>query len=771
MKRTRKWWLVGGLGGAAWSVVLTLWLGCGTEKEVSRVETPTPLPPIEDRGRIAVPPPAEAGPASAHTRASPVLQFDTGRTLMALSADGRWIVEAGGAAGFEVRLWDVVSGAYRDRVGLKGRTAQHLGWAGDSPVVVTSGGRVFIWDLGGRRLTEVRGGRCAPDVVAGGPDGTFGLAGEGCVSIREDGRWIQLRPEALARADGLAFDSDLVVVIGRDPRDRARGWVWLRRVGVGGAVATQAPSSPSPAATPGPEPTPTLAPADRAPLPLVLPVSASGGGSLPPRVACQGTRIFVSTPDGRLLSWNASPSGLDPGPSVELPESATDVQLLPDAGRYLAVTGDGQILSGDIERGRPRWRGELPDHGPGVVPRLLTLSAEGDHVVVDLGRPRLLDLGDWRLGRPFPSQEPPRVTGLLWDAPLRRLVQAAVVKREGAEGLAVVVWTLQGRESPAIHFLENLDGSIAEGQGTPMGLSLDGRRVAVGAARHVYVLDVASGERYSRLPVDGAVAVAFHPDGESLYTISEQGEVRRWEVAGDETGEIITRYGERLTAAAGSVSEALIVAALGRHGRSRPKLELLATERRQVMRRLTLRGEVQALAPSASGNVVAGSFAPRGLQVWTVPAGVSRGKLTAARARAFALDALGKYLVFGKEDLRTWRVGSRRGRPAGRRLTWLPGELTAVAVAPRLRCVAAADTSGVVTIHDGKGRRRASLVLVDTERWLAFTENGMFAGVPTAFPLLRLRSGQGPLVVPDVESGLHDRGGVWRAIAAVCSAR
>ncbi len=799
-------------GRAAWQALVAIVIAaCGSGSSRSDKATPTPEPVVEDRGRLAIRAPVDPGPASAQPHARPLPQFAMEGETMALSADGRLMVEAGGPNQFEVRLWDVDAGAYRAFILLEGRTAAHLSWYGDQPVIVTSGGKILLWDLEREVLRRIPGASCRPDLVSAGDGKAFGVAGPGCVSLYEDGHWIRLALPGLARALSLAFDPHLVAVAGTGTGGAVRGWVWARDLDTAGQpgdaeIPPGAPGEPAraeeevgdgppsqgtaseqgsaqpldqasghpagttPAPTP-PVPTPTPAFPERPPLEVVVPASPGApGGKVPAwmAVGCGPGRVYLATGQGRILTWLTRGGSLAPGPAIDLPPGVSDVRFPPGTGRFLALTARGEILSGDLDAARIRWRGELPDHEKSAVPRFLAVAPGGERAAVDLGRPTLLDLAEWRLPSPLPAVRPATVTTLLWNHRLEQLIEVAVVPHDQAPGLAVVVWPATGGARPAILFLEQLASPEDAARSIPMALSADGRRVAVGTAGHVYVIDAEAGARYSRVAVSHTVALSFHADGESIYTVDENGEVRRFEIAGDEGGEVVTRYGERLTAVAGSVTEGLLAVGLARHGRTPPMLEFLASERRQVVRRVRLPAEVAALQAAPAGATIAGVLARGGIRAWRMPRGTSLGRLTRARANAFALDAPGRYLVFGRTDLRSWRVGSRKGRPSGRRLAWTAGELTAVAASPKAACVAGAEASGLVGIYDRRGRRRATLVLVDADRWLAYTEDGAFAGTPAAFSLLRLRSGKGTLARPDIESGLHDPARVWRAIRATC---
>jgi WD40 repeat protein len=212
-------------------------------------------------------------------------------------------------------------------------------------------------------------------------------------------------------------------------------------------------------------------------------------------------------------------------------------------------------------------------------------------------------------------------------------------------------------------------------------------------------------------------AVAFHPDGKSLFSGAEDGTLRQWDLAtGKEIRRLVEEPGWYPTALAVSGDgKALAIVAGISHlvpGKMRCELRLLDTTTLEPRHRFTLpEAWSWATALSADGRYVAAActlarFQDSHVRLWNCKTGeqipLDQGNAQSVHAVAFSTD--GKTLASAGDDgvVRLWNTADGAEHP----LTRGPaGSVNHLCIAPSGEMLATATDDGTITLWDAiKGK-------------------------------------------------------------------
>jgi len=485
------------------------------------------------------------------------------------------------------------------------------------------------------------------------------------------------------------------------------------------------------------------------------------------------SHISMTTPDqvytavqGRgIQAWDAR-TGKSVGSHIRLTREICDVRVLSSTGAFLALTGSGTLLEGNLTTGTIVWSGRLKKGAPVTPPRFLGVSRSGKRALIQLERVTPVDVANWRLLPALPKDRPFSPQALAWDDAHKRLIISSVMIDRNVYRPLLATWDIGAASRPQL--VKIGVESVPEGV-TPAPASLtvspDGKMIAVHTLSGIQMVDGEARSRLGKISVRDIVGSAFSADGESLYTIGHNGEVRRWESSGDEDGQRVTVYPMGTQSMVGSVEQGLLAVGLRGTGRAGGMLEILAAERYQILKRVPTAGPVRLKAVGGRGELIAGMVPGLGIQIWSLPSGRLHSTLRGETANAMALDETGGMLAFGDAGLRVWQIGSNR--PASM-VTRLPGRLEAVTMQPRGACIFTADSSGEIGVYDRQGKRHVRMVMYGDDQWLAFSDTGAFAGSPEGLAHLRLIAGR-EILTPDQVRGLGNPGALWSDVRKVCA--
>lgn len=598
---------------------------------------------------------AGRGAISSYGGVNPLRHLGPTAPAMAFSPDGKVLASADDNGTF--RLWDP---ATRRQVGdpLAGHTdhVRHLAFSPDGQILASSSedGTVRLWTTStrrplGRALTRHTGGP-----LAFSPDGRLLVTGDQLDATLQLWDVGTRRPAGTVRTNmdkhlqSLAFSPDGSAILAVGDSRTARLWE------VGGPQQASRPlTEPQLAVTQA-----LMSPEGRA----VAVLTRDGAVRLVDRVtrrslgrnlSTAGAVTMAFSPGGAVLAladaagsirlWDTAAHAPIGHPLPGLVGGVSSLSFSPDGTTLASAAIDGSIHLWDtsVHRslGQPLRGHSREITGSAVAPdgrTLATASTDGSVRLWDLPARRSLgaplDRGTWFTHVTFsPSGEILAVAEIdgsvkLWRVAGRRLLGRLTA---GNEGLADMTFSPDGRllvtaSRQGEIFLWNastlrrLGPAFPGGPGTEVAFSPDGSLLAVATADTVRLWNADGRTPVGRaLKARGTVrALAFGPDGGTLVTGGDRGELLLWNTADQSLlGQPLAGHTETVRAVAFSSANVLVT---GSDDTTARLWEV--SSRRQIGEPFTGHtGAVTGVAFAPGGNLLVTASFDRTARLWKVP--------------------------------------------------------------------------------------------------------------------------------------------------------
>lgn len=374
--------------------------------------------------------------------------------------------------------------------------------------------------------------------------------------------------------------------------------------------------------------------------------------------------VLVGRRNGRVETYNTATAAEH---TVRLGIQTICAQVFSTDGRSLSTRdNDGDVQAWDARSGRLH-AGHLAAP-TGVSPCALALSGDGSTAAADTGR----SIRVW-------DMKSDRATSFLMDQDAFSLSLDRAGRTLAVQGVDIHVWNVLTRHEWPVIVAPSADGS------TGLKLSPDGRTLAVAYGRTVRMWDVPSGRQIAVL-IGHAFQVdtlAFSPDGRTLATGDDEGNLRLWNVV-TEKNRFANDHGVAATSLDGDVASS------AEHGQVR--LHYLNARRTATLGSGTSALSAVTVAPGGRTVAVA---AHHNVLLKDVATGRTTAVLTTGQVRLLVFSPDGRTLVTASDGpLHLWNLSTHRVRGTIRAAR---GPFRSVAFSPDGHTLAAvADAEGTV---------------------------------------------------------------------------